>query len=340
MKKVIAVFILAINTLISASTHAGPLLEQAVIEKEATLQMGQRINFIAPSDSGLSLVIEQGTSSPPLKLAINKLSPRRNYLVQWSLNGGGAKFTDGTTFQEGNNLVDMPSFIAPLEFDISYLQIYVNSEYFASIKVIASNQGSINIIRNSSPTYSGSVKFLGSNYAMLDESIVNANLAVSNSGDESASLFSPMALDGTGEDFSSSGVSFRKSYSCSRPYSTSGRQSSGIVHWDVQYPRAFHTLKDENRGNNDASSLRCPLKSQGTTDYYIDGIYNIFWFANSPVKALKIPDHCSVVANSAGYATCCFLPLIPIYGSVRFINPRDPSLIDWPDNVRVCTNNE
>lgn len=127
---------------------------------------------------------------------------------------------------------------------------------------------------------------------------------------------------------------------CFRPYVPYTRQGSGIVRWQIPNPRIVHTLKDENYGNNSAASLRCPQRTANTTDYYIDGIYNLTWFSAASAKVLKVPNHCSVVRNYQGYATCCTLVLIPIWGSVTFNNPRDSALTDWPDNPRICSNRE
>jgi hypothetical protein len=202
--------------------------------------------------------------------------------------------------------------------------------------------------------YSNAVPRTGDGYIVIDPAKVNEppadqdiqrpRLQIKNSEVTSQALSGLSSATGGSDDGGidmfidqNSNTSYPKA-TCIRAFIPYTRFGYGIINWQMANPRIAHTLKDENSGSNSPSSLRCPRRSGPSTDYYVDGIYNILWV--NPVKALKIPNHCTVTRVSAGFYCCCNAAAATLYGRCGFINPRDPSLPNWPDSPRVCTNSE
>jgi hypothetical protein len=228
-------------------------------------------------------------------------------------------------------------------YNTTYLLVS-DSQTKLKIKSFVTDKGAIKRMSDYPELYGKALNLVGDNFALIDEKKVK-NFFLEKDKYQGTMRSKAMSKYDQGElevdSFSKKrNASTSKRALCIREFSTRGRQAAGILNWQISNPRELHTLKDELEGGNSSNFLRCPRRKGGTTDYYVDGLYRKPWFREPAPRVMKIPDHCTVTIYNSDYTSCCTAALIPIFGTVGFINPRDRVLTDWPDNIRICQNTE
>ena len=207
----------------------------------------------------------------------------------------------------------------------------------ADIEVLSVGQAYIKAIANRPDIYENALRASGPGYLVLDPTMIKEP-TTGNDGTAaplSSAVASSSSDTGVSMEIDDNGNVWYPRSLCFRTFAPFTRFGSGIVSWEISRPRNFHTLKDENTSSSLASSLRCPRPTGPSTDYYVDGVYSVLW--TNPFRALKVPDHCTVTRRTSGSFVCCNSVMAAFYGTATFVNPRSPSLPDWPDNLRVCT---
>jgi hypothetical protein len=261
---------------------------------------------------------------------------------------GEATFADGSKKQivafSGPSKIAIPSVKAgPLQ-DESFITIQIGNNQLKPIRVFTTKPEWFEIIGANPEVYQDAIELKSDSFAVINEPRLDFTHALSRREHEGpvnqslSKLSSSTASNDAGASaiISDDGsVTYPKSL-CVRTYIPyAPRIGFGILNWKIETPGVWYSLKDENVSSDNAASLRCPLRYSPSTEYYVDGVYRTNW--TNPVKAFKIPNHCTVTRYAGYFYSCCNVLGIPTGGISRYINPRDNrNYPGWPDGPKRC----